>query len=387
MRYTERAATCKIRTSLAAAIEPAINDAVLHNDNPGLAATKRHGCTMGLSAPLAARLAAQPIGLGGAPLGNLFDPVSNAEAEGVIARALATGVRYFDTAPHYGQGLSEIRFGAALHRQARDTYILSTKVGRILEPSASVSINQHGYVDARPFATRYDYSGAGFVRSLADSCQRLRIEYLDFVFVHDLDPVTHGANFKQHFTDMLASGLPTLAAMKAVGTIGGFGIGVNGVDIALKTLREADLDLILLAGRYTLADQSALPELLPECVQRDVQVVLGGPFNSGILATGSVPQDGSVSTFDYVPATPSMISRVAAIEAVCAAHRVPLAAAALQFAAAHPAIAVVLAGARSVAEIESIVAWRQLDIPAAFWEALHALGLIDAAAPFSGRSQ
>lgn len=337
--------------------------------------------TANLDPGLAAMLAAHPLGLGGAPLGNLFHAVTEADAIAVVQRAWVSGVRCFDTAPHYGQGLSEIRFGKALRELPRAAFLLSSKVGRILDPVAAAPANQHGYVDVPSYATRYDYTRAGFERSLADSRRRLQMERIDLVYVHDLDRDTHGPAYDRHFDDLCASGLPALVAMKAAGVIGGCGIGVNSVEAALATLRAAAIDVLLLAGRYTLADQSALAELLPECAQRGVTVVLGGVFNSGILATGAAPGAGRVATFDYAPAKPAVLARVAALETLCAQHDVPLPAAALQFAAAHPAVAITLAGAGSVAELEAMLAWQQRVIPVAFWHALRARGLVDPAAP------
>ena len=238
-------------------------------------------------------------GFGGAPLGNLFSVVDDGDAIALIRHAYHSGTRYFDTAPHYGQGLSEHRMGAALRDFPRDTYRLSTKVGRLLTPAPDAPGAQNGYVDVLPFVAHYDYTGEGVVRSLEDSLQRMGLSRIDFVFIHDIDVATHGAAHPRRFRDMLDGALPALAKMKASGVIAGFGLGVNDVDICLATLRHADLDVILLAGRYTLADQSALAELLPECVRRDVTVVLGGPFNSGILASGSRPRDGSRPYFNY----------------------------------------------------------------------------------------
>ncbi len=306
------------------------------------------------------------------------------EARAVLDRAWDAGVRYFDTAPHYGHGLSEQRFGDALRRHPRDAYLLSTKVGRLLHANADAPAEQHGYVDVPRFVQSYDYSRAGVLRSLEESRRRLGIDRIDIVYVHDLDRATHGDRFEPHFRMLLDEGLPALAELKRAGDIAAFGIGVNGVEICLETLRHADLDAILLAGRYTLADQSALPELLPECVRRDVAVVLGGPFNSGILATGAHPAGGEPACFDYAPAAPAVVARVDALDAVCRAHRVSLAAAALQFPAAHPAVAVVLAGARSVAEVASNLALARAPIPAEFWVELRARGLVDARAPLPG---
>ena len=324
------------------------------------------------------------LGLGGAPLGNLYAAVTDSAANAVIEAAYAGGIRYFDTAPHYGQGLSERRFGAALRGCPRRDYQISTKVGRILEAAPSAPRAQHGYVDVPPLFTRYDYTAAGIERSLADSCTRLGMDRVDIVYVHDLDPATHGEEFTRHFADLIDSGLPGLLRLKAAGAIGAVGIGVNGVDIALKTLRAAPLDVLLLAGRYTLADTTALAILLPECARRDVDVVLGGVFNAGILATGTIPADGSAPMFDYAPATPEVIAQVAAIEALCAKHTVALPAAALQFTTAHPGIDITLIGVRSVEELTACLAWQNRPIPLAFWRDLRRSGQVDAAAPLPG---
>lgn len=330
---------------------------------------------------LKAAAAAARIALGGAPLGNLFRAVPDADARAVLDRAWDVGVRCFDTAPHYGHGLSEMRFGAALACRPREDFLLSTKVGRLLHADPAAPADQHGYVAVPRFVQSYDYSRTGVLRSLADSRARLGLDRVDIVYVHDLDRATHGDAFERHFRALLDSGLPALAELKAAGVIAGYGIGVNGVDICLQTLRHADLDAILLAGRYTLADQSALPELLPECVRRDVAIVLGGPFNSGILATGTRPGGGGPAYFDYAPAPPAVVARVRALEAVCRAHGVSLPAAALQFPRAHPAIAVVLAGARSVAELDANLALAREPIPTGFWVELRTRGLVDAGAP------
>ena len=340
---------------------------------------------MPLTATLAARLRARPLALGGAPLGNLFAAVADADADALVRHAVQAGVVYFDTAPHYGNGLSERRFGAALRDVPRDRYVLSTKVGRLLVPDASAPQDQNGYVRVPPLVQRYDYTRDGVLRSLAASRARLGIERIDIVYVHDLDRATHGPDFDRRFRDLLDSGLPALAELKAAGVIGAYGIGVNGVDASLATLRHADLDAILLAGRYTLADQSALPALLPECARRGVAVVLGGPFNSGILATGSRPSDGSPPYFDYAPASVAVVARVRALEDVCKTYDVSLAAAALQFPAAHPVVAIVLAGARSVAELDANVELARTSIPASFWAELRERGLVDPSAPLPGQ--
>ena len=328
--------------------------------------------------------AAATAGFGGAPLGNLFRALPDDDAIALVRHAYDAGVRYFDTAPHYGQGLSEHRVGAGLRNIPRDSFLLSTKVGRLLTPSRGAPSVQNGYVDVLPFVTRYDYTGEGVLRSLEDSLQRMGLSRIDIVYIHDIDAATHGDAQREHFQNMLHGALPTLAALKAAGTIGGYGLGVNDVDICLDTLRHADLDVILLAGRYTLADQSALARLLPECVRRNVAIVLGGPFNSGILASGACPRDGSRPYFDYAPAPVDVVARVAAIEGVCAEYAVPLKAAALQFPTGHPAVACVLPGARSRAEFDDNAAMARHVIPPDFWHALRDRSLVDPLAPLPG---
>ncbi len=322
--------------------------------------------------------------LGGAPLGNLYSPVTDDAASELVRRAWQCGVRYFDTAPHYGNGRSEQRIGAALRDMPRDSFLLSTKVGRILVPDTEAPTTQNGYVDVLPFVQRWDYSRDGTLRSLDDSRRRLGMARIDCVFIHDVARDAHGDLQPQRFREAMDGAVPALARLKSEQSIGGFGLGVNDWRVCVDALAYADLDVLLLAGRYTLLDQSALPELLPLCVKRGVRVVIGGPFNSGILATGAYPENGDVPRFDYAPAPPTIVARVAAIEAVCASHRVPLKAAALQFPRAHPAVACVLAGARSVAELEQNLALAAHPIPAAFWSELRARGLVAGNAPLPG---
>ena len=325
-----------------------------------------------------------PLGLGGAPLGNLFRRVSDAEAHAVVERAWVGGVRYFDTAPHYGNGRSETRIGSALRNHPRDTYVLSTKVGRLLEPNSHAPRDQHGYVDVGAFVQRYDYTADGVRQSLAESCARLGVERVDLCLVHDIDVARARDDGVHHWRDMLDSGLPKLAQLREEGLIGGYGLGVNRVDICLETLGHRDLDVILLAGRYTLADQTALDTLLPECVRRHVAVIAAAPFNSGILATGSRPADGTVPLFDYGPAPQAVVERVRFIEALCEEFSVPLIAAALQFPCAHPAVGCVHAGARTGDEIAKALHFASLPIPLAFWQALRTRGLVALQAPLPG---
>jgi D-threo-aldose 1-dehydrogenase len=314
-------------------------------------------------------------------LGNLFHAVSDDDAIGTIREAVSLGVTYFDTAPHYGSGRSEVRFGAALRDVPRDRFLLSTKVGRLLSPDRTASSAQHGYVDVLPYVQHYDYTHDGVLRSLDTSLDRLGLERIDIAFIHDVDVATHGEAQPRHFHDALKGAIPALARRTAEGAIAAFGLGVNDVAVCLATLAVADVDVILLAGRYTLADQSALAELLPLCERRRVAIIAGGPFNSGILATGARPRDGSAPYFNYAPAPPEIVRRVAAIEALCAEHDVPLQAAALQFPRAHPAVVNVLVGARTTAELEANLGYARHPIPASFWVALRERNLVEPEAP------
>ena len=318
------------------------------------------------------------LGLGGAPLGNLFAPVAPADAQATIDAAWQGGCRSFDTAPHYGHGLSERRLGDALRAQPRNSFVLSTKVGRLLTANAAAAPDQHGYVGGLPFSQHWDYSAAGVRRSLEDSLQRLGLARIDVAYIHDCDAATHGAQAGAVLRQVLDVTLPTLQRMKAEGTIRAVGLGVNDVAVVLDVLRESELDALLLAGRYSLLDHSALPALLPLCQARGVHVALGGVFNSGLLASGT--RQG-VAMFNYAPAERAWVERTARIETLCAAHGVPLRAAALQFVLAHPAVESVLLGARHAHEWHDAQAMLRVPIPPAFWQALRGAGLLPDAAP------
>jgi D-threo-aldose 1-dehydrogenase len=319
------------------------------------------------------------LGLGGAPLGNLFRAVPEAEARAVLAAALADGCQSFDTAPHYGNGLSEQRFGQALRGLPRERFVLSSKVGRVLRPDAQAPRDQNGYADVLPFTQRWDYSVAGTRRSVEDSLQRLGLARLDVAYVHDCDAATHGDAYPRVLAQVLGETLPTLRALQREGLVGAVGLGVNDVQVCLDVLARAELDALLLAGRYSLLDHSALPALLPLCVQRGVRIALGGAFNSGILATGVL--GGGEPRFNYARAPQAWVDRTAAIERVCADHGVALRAAALQFPLAHPAVDIVVAGAQDLAQWQDSRAMLAQTIPAAFWQALRAQGLLPEDAP------
>jgi D-threo-aldose 1-dehydrogenase len=324
------------------------------------------------------------LGFGGAPLGNLFAPIADGAAVALVRHAHQRGVRYFDTAPHYGNGLSEHRIGAALRTMPRDGFIVSTKVGRLLTPDPMAPRDQHGYVNVLPFVQRWDYSFDGALRSIDDSLQRLSLSRIDYVFIHDVARDAHGDEQPQRFREAMDGAVPALAHLKSEGVIAGFGLGVNDWQVCVDALAYSDLDLLLLAGRYTLLDQTALPELLPLCIKRRTRIAIGGPYNSGILATGTRPANGRTPYFNYAPASASIIARAAAIEDLCLAHGVPLKAAALQFPLAHPAVACVVPGARDIAEQDENLAMSKVRIPDAFWRDLKSTGLVPADAPVPG---
>jgi D-threo-aldose 1-dehydrogenase len=324
------------------------------------------------------------VGLGGAPLGNMFRALAEADAQAVLQAALADGCTAFDTAPHYGQGLSEQRFGLALGPRPRDSFVLSSKVGRVLTRSTQASRNQNGFVQGLPLEQHWDYSASGVRRSVEDSLQRLGLAQMDVAFVHDCDALNHGPRYSQVLRQVVDEALPELHRMRREGLLCHVGLGVNDVQVCLDLLREqhaeAGLDCILLAGRYTLIDQAALPELLPECQARGVRVVLGGVFNSGILATG-VRHHAGTPVFNYAAAPPEWIERTAAIEEQCEIHGVPLRAAALQFVLAHPAVELVLAGAQTAEQWQDTRALLRTPIDPAFWNTLREHRLVPAEAP------
>ena len=320
------------------------------------------------------------LGLGGAALGNLYTAISDGEATAVVRAALDDGCRSFDTAPHYGNGLSEHRIGCALRGNPAQARLLSTKVGRILRADPSAPHEQNGYMDVLPFVQHWDYSAPGVRRSIEDSCQRLGVARIDVAFIHDCDAITHGKRYPAVLRQVVREAIPELQRMKVEGIIGHYGLGVNDVDVCLDVLREADIDCLLLAGRYSLLDQSALPALLPQCIERGVRIAVGGVFNSGILATGVRDADKPLR-FNYQTAPTRWIERTAVIEAACERFKVPLRAAAMQFPLGCPAVDIVLAGPQTVAHWHDAVATMAWPIPSAFWRHLHEAGLLAADAP------
>ena len=319
------------------------------------------------------------LGLGGAPLGNLFTAVSDDDAHAIIQQAINDGCQTFDTAPHYGHGLSEQRFGRALRGVERSSFVLSSKVGRVLTPSSAAARDQLNFINILPYNQHWDYSAAGVRRSVEDSLQRMGMSHLDVAFVHDCCSICHGDNYPKILRQVIDGALPELQKMKREGLIRAIGLGVNDVQVCLDVLKEAELDCILLAGRYTLVDHSGFAELLPICEQRGIRIAIGGVFNSGILATGVKGKDKLLFNYDSAPA--EWVERVQAIEAICDEFKVPLRAAALQFPLAHPVVDTVLLGANQLNHWADAVAMLQHPIPAAFWAELRAQSLIPANTP------
>lgn len=318
------------------------------------------------------------LGLGTAPIGNLYKPVSDTEAMATVRTAFDGAIRYFDTAPYYGLGLSERRLGDLV--RGRDDLVVSTKAGRLLRPAAGADtrLERFGFISPMPFEPMFDYSRDGILRSHEASLQRLGLARVDILYVHDIGRQTHrelDAHYRSQLID--GGGLAALMELRAGGSVSAVGLGVNEIEVCLELMEEAEFDVHLLAGRYTLLEQGALQHLLPCCVQAGTSVVIGGPFNSGVLAAGS----SGGAHYNYAPAPAEVLDRVRALEQVCAAHEVPLAAAALQFPLAHPAVAAVIPGFANEAEVQTGLKFFHFSIPGAFWSELRERGLIDPRAP------
>ena len=278
---------------------------------------------------------------GTAPLGGMYRACPRETAMETLEAAWTAGLRFIDTAPWYGFGLAERRVGDFLLDKPKGSYVLSTKVGRLQRPVADDKVPSYGFVDPLPFETDYDYSYDGIMRSVEFSYARLGLNRIDILFVHDIGVYTHGAERNAvYLRQLLDGGLKALDELKSSGAIAAYGLGVNEVPVCLDVMAEADIDCILLAGRYTLLDRTATAELLPLCEKKKTSLVVGGVFNSGILATG--PVEGS--HFDYMPATPDVLDKVRAMEAIARSEGLPLAAPAIQFPLQSPAVASVLLG-------------------------------------------
>jgi D-threo-aldose 1-dehydrogenase len=304
------------------------------------------------------------LGLGTAPLGGWPTAVPREQGVATVQRAWDAGVRYFDTAPFYGHGNSEGFVGAVLAAQPRDSFTLSTKVGRLLVPGSGES---ELFAGTPPLEPILDYSAEGTLRSLRESLDRLGLDRIDVAFIHDPD---------EHHDAALEGAFHALAELRAEGRLGAIGVGMNWSEPLARFAREAEFDCFLLAGRYTLLEQGALDELLPEVTERSMSIVAGGVYNSGVLID---PRPGA--HYDYAPAAPEVIDRAQALQAACAQFDVPLRAAAIQFPLAHPAVASVVVGARTPQEVDDNLAMLAVDIPGELWDTLRERGLLRADAP------
>lgn len=351
-------------------------------------------------------LEVSPLGLGTVPIGGLYQPVTDAEADTLIRRSYELGVRFFDTAPEYGSGLAESRLGKVLPELQRDEMVVATKVGRLLRPISFAAKTRRVLAESirsgdvrriasdavritrrlarggtatdvqlgAPFdkgqaamVSYFDFSYDGVMRSVEESLARLRLDRVDMLYIHDPD---------HHHDEALEGAFKALDRLRGDGTVRAIGVGMNQTEMLVRFAREAAFDCFLVAGRYTLLDQEALAELIPECRQRGISIVVGGVYNSGILAN---PTAGA--KFNYGPAPTPLVEKAQRIQAVCTRHGIPLMAAAIQFPLGNPVVAAVLTGTRSVAEIEQNVAMFQVQIPDAMWQDLRAEGLLPAEAP------
>ncbi|MFF3590816.1 aldo/keto reductase [Streptomyces sp. NPDC002387] len=311
------------------------------------------------------RVRVSRLGFGAAPLGNLYRAVDDDAALTTIEAAWAEGVRHFDTAPHYGLGLSELRLGRALAHRPRDEFTISTKVGRLLEPNphpTGSDLPAGGFAVPDTLTRRADYSRDGVLRSLEASRARLGVDRIDIVYLHDPD---------EHMDTAVAQALPALAELRRQGVIGAVGVGMNSVAPLMRFVIETDVDVVMVAGRWTLADRTALP-LLTECADRGVSVVAAAPFNSGLLSAPD-PSDGA--SFDYRSAPPDLLARARALAQVCRRHERVLPHAAIRFPLRHPAVASVVAGFRTPQEVRSAARWAGRDLPSRAWEELEAAAI------------
>ena len=329
-------------------------------------------------------LSVTELGFGASPIGGFRATITEAEAQTLLETAWQGGVRFFDTSPFYGYGRSELRLGHFLRQCPREEFIISTKIGRVMHAEqpgeeAPADLRSNGLPG---FIPTFDYTYDGVMRSLEQSCLRLGISRMDILFVHDIDfwTIQDRELLDQRFRTLMDGGYRALDELRRAGVIGAIGCGLNEADMCLRFAKAGDFDCMLLAGRYTLLEQGALDEFLPYAEAHDVSVIIGGPYNSGILA-GDVPDH---ATHDYKAAPRHLIEKARRIAAVCQRHRLPLAAAALQFPLAHPAVVSVIPGALSAHEVQQNLSHLRQPIPAALWQELRAEGLLAPTAPLPG---
>jgi D-threo-aldose 1-dehydrogenase len=329
-----------------------------------------------MSAPVTSAERLGPLGFGAASIGNLYRRVSDEQADAALAAAWDGGIRYFDTAPHYGLGLSERRLGAFLASRPRDEYVVSTKVGRVLDPNpdfAGGEDDAHGFAVPDSSVRRFDPSEAGVRRSIEDSVDRLGLDRIDIAYLHDPDAYDLDRG--------LAEGLPALEKLRDEGVVGAIGIGTNNADAAARAVREGDLDLVMIAGRYTLLEQPALEELLPLCEERGVGVVAAAVFNSGLLATA---QPGATPRYNYGAVPAEVLERARQLAEACSAEGVELPTAAIQYPLQHPAVRAVVVGSARPADIAENIARVHAVLPAGFWERLMGSALSESVPKGSG---
>jgi D-threo-aldose 1-dehydrogenase len=320
------------------------------------------------------------LGMGTAPLGNMGRVLDEATAQAALQAAWDTGCRYIDTAPFYGLGLSETRINTFLRGRPRDEYILSTKVGRrlaVCPPEERSAASQ--FLDVPSRRVVFDYSYDGEMRSMEDSFERLGVDRIDILLCHDVDVFTHGSQeaADARRREFMEGGYRALHKLREQGVVAAIGAGLNNWEVCETLARAGDFDLFLLAGRYTLLEQDSLATFLPLCVERGIGIVLGGPYNSGVLATGARPG----ASYNYALAPQDVLDRVARIEQVCAAHGVRIIEGALRFPLAHPAVVSVIPGGQTADEVRSNAQVLRADIPPALWADLKAQGLLHPDAP------
>jgi len=333
-----------------------------------------------------AKLRFSEIGLGTAPLGDLYEKLDEDQAVGTMVAAYKSGVRLFDSSPHYGNGLAELRLGAALRRYSRDSFLVSTKVGRWMNPFERLAprdpkVISPGFVGGLSHRPVFDYSYDGTMRSVEQSLLRSGLDRIDILLIHDVDVWTHRAGYETRFGEAMEGAYMALDKLRASGAVAAIGVGLNEADVAERFAKAGDFDVMLLAGRYSLLEQPAADSFLPLAVEKKIGIMLGGVFNSGILATGAVKG----ARYNYVPAPPEIMERVRKIEAVCRKHRVPLRRAAIAFALAHPAVVSLVLGAVMPAEVRANLADVARPVPAALWQDLKELGLLSRASATPGR--
>jgi D-threo-aldose 1-dehydrogenase len=323
-----------------------------------------------------------PLGFGGAPMGNLLQAVSDADAAAALASSWANGCRYFDTAPFYGYGLSERRIGDALRERGRDSFVLSSKAGRLIRPGVLERNATEGFSSPMPFHAVYDYSYDGVMRSVEDSYQRLGLGRIDILLLHDIGRLTHGERHAEMMKSAMTGGYKALAELRRSGAVGAIGLGVNEIAVCEEAMRSGEFDCFLLAGRYTLLEQTPLDGFFAACQAQGISIIVGGPFNSGVLVRAGQPD----ATYNYEAVPTAINERVGRIAEICKRHGVQLPAAALQFCLAHPVVACVIPGARSAAETASHWQMLKAEIPIAFWDDLRQGGLLHRDAPTPGPS-